>query len=133
MTSSHTFTNKYKEFSKNISAEMIQKRIIIKVYEDSDQEFRLRPQKYELMIQIMNGIYETYCRHLPYNIKEQISELNEKVIEYCGKLLLEETKAYYNYLRDIQPNKLDLLRRPEYNSSRKTLPSYKNNNIFNNN
>jgi len=108
----------------------IQKRIIIKVYEDSDKQYRLKPQKQEIIIQVMNGIYETYCRHLPYNIKEQISELNEKVIEYCSKLLLEETRVYYNYLRDIEPNKLNLLERPEYNSSRKVLPSYSNKDIF---
>jgi hypothetical protein len=109
----------------------IQKRIIIKVYEDSDKQYRLRPQKYEIIIQVMNGIYETYCRHLPYNIKEQIEELNEKVIEYCSKLLLEETKAYYNYLRDIEPNKLNLLERPQYNSSKKVLKMIKND-IYNN-
>jgi hypothetical protein len=111
-------------FSKD-NIEYIQKMIIIKVYEDSDKQYRLRPQKYHNIIQIMNGIYDTYCRHLPYNLKEQINELDNKVIEYCSKLLLEETKVYYNYLRDIEPNKLDLLARPEYNSSRKTLPSNK--------
>jgi hypothetical protein len=105
----------------------IQKMIIIRVYEDSNKNYRLKPQKYETIIQIMNGIYETYCRHLPYNIKEQIQELNDKIIEYTSKLLLEETRVYYNYLRDIEPNKLNLLDRPEYNSSRKTLPSYNNN------
>jgi len=103
----------------------IQKRIIIKVYEDSNKNYRLKPQKYEIIIQIMNGIYETYCRHLPYNIKEQIEELNEKIIDYTSKILLEETKSYYNYLRDIEPNKLNILDRPEFNSSRKVLPSYK--------
>lgn len=111
--------------------EYIQKRIIIKVYEDSNKQYRLKPQKYEIIIQVMNGIYETYCRHLPYNIKEQIQELDEKVIDYCSKILLEETKAYYNYLRDIEPNKLNLLERPEYNSSRKQLSSYSNKNIYN--
>ena len=32
-------------------------------------------------------------------------------------------KVYYNYLRDIEPNKLKLLERPEYNSSKKSLPA----------
>jgi len=105
--------------------EYIQKMIIIRVYEDSNKQYRIRPQKNHNIIQIMNGIYETYCRHLPYNIKEQINELNIKVIEYSSKILLEETKVYYNYLRDIEPNKLNLLDRPEYNSSKRSLPSNK--------
>lgn len=57
-------------------------------------------QKEEDLIILMNGIYHDYARHLPYNLKEQVQELNDRVVNFIVPWLVNEITAYQNYLID---------------------------------
>ena len=84
----------------------IQKAIIIKVYNDSGKQIVLKPQKYELLIQLMNSFWVNNCKYLPYNYKEQIEELNNLVINYATESLIKEAYFHLNYLKDRKNREL---------------------------
>lgn len=48
----------------------------------------------------MNGIYHDYSRNLPYDLKEQILDLNERVVNFITPWLINEVEAYQRYLID---------------------------------
>ena len=102
----------------------IQKSIIVGVYKGTEKNIILRPQRFEIIVQLMNSIWNIYCRFLPYNYKEQIAELDQKTIEFAVESLIKEVDFYFNYLRDTDPTKAELPPRAEYVSSkRSTMPS----------
>jgi len=53
----------------------------------------------ELMI-VMRSLYLQYSRNSPYNVKEQVRELNARVLDECVPKIVSELSAYLQYLRD---------------------------------
>jgi hypothetical protein len=106
--------------------DIIQNRIIISVYLKSNKTLRVNKIKNETLIQVMNSIWTNFCRFLPYDLKEQIDELDNRVVEYIVPLLLKESQFYFNYLRDSDRTNLPQLDRPiMINKDRKQqLPSF---------
>ena len=90
----------------------IQRKIIEQVYIQSDNKLKINYQKEEKMMQLMNQFYVSYCKNLPYNIDEQVMELNQKLVFYVVPLLLKEYEFYTNYLRDSDRTNRPLLDRP---------------------
>ena len=45
----------------------------------------------------MRSIYLQYSKNLPYNIKEQIKELNTMILDYCIPNILTEVEQYLSY------------------------------------
>lgn len=90
--------------------EIIQNAIIRNVAKKS--KYIISRQKEEDITIIMNGIYHDFARHLPYNLKEQVLELNERVINFVTPWILNEVEAYINYLVDadtpLSPPKLPI-------------------------
>lgn len=50
---------------------------------------------------IMRAIYYQYAKNLPFNIPQQIQELNELVVNWSGPHILSAVDHYYYYLDDI--------------------------------
>ena len=50
---------------------------------------------------IMRGIYYQYARNLESNIKEQVADLNTKVIDWSVPHILSAVDHYYYYINDI--------------------------------
>ena len=50
----------------------------------------------------MNLIYNTYAQNLPFGLKEQIRELNAKVVGMTVPHIVEELRSRVNYLDSIQ-------------------------------
>jgi len=48
----------------------------------------------------MRYAYFSFAKHLAYNIKGQIAELNERVLKYLVPLVLNEMKQYATYIQD---------------------------------
>ena len=48
----------------------------------------------------MNGIYHDYARHLPYDLKEQVQELNDRTVNFITPYLISEIESYQRYLID---------------------------------
>ena len=109
--------NNYAELMKEafFSAEnmdIIQNIIIKNVFYESGQTLRINKIKSETLLQVMNNIWTNFCRFLPYDLKEQIRDLDKKVSEYLVPLLLKESQFYFNYLRDSDRTNLPQLERP---------------------
>jgi hypothetical protein len=60
----------------------------------------------------MNNVYHDYAQHLPYNLKEQVLELDNRVVNFITPWLINEIESYQNYLIDantpLQPPELPL-------------------------
>lgn len=92
--------------------DIIQNMIIKEVFLRSNETLRINKIKSETLIQVMNNIWTNFCRFLPYDYREQIRELDKKVMEYLVPLLLKESEFYKNYLRDSDRTNLPQLERP---------------------
>jgi len=78
-------------------------------------------QKIEHILMIMNLIYNTYAQNLPFGLKEQIRELDSKVVGMTVPTIVEELRSRVNYLDTIQnANYID---NPVNTVSRRALPS----------
>jgi hypothetical protein len=57
-------------------------------------------QKDDDILQLMNGIYHDYAKHLPYNLAEQVKELNDRTINFVTPYLIKEIEFYQRFLID---------------------------------
>jgi hypothetical protein len=78
--------------------EIIQNSIIRNIAKKHN--YIISRQKEEDIIILMNGTYHDYARHLPYNLKEQVQELNDRVVNFVTPWLVNEIESYQNYLID---------------------------------
>lgn len=85
--------------SKNIN--YIQHQIVIKVNEKAQGQFKVSYQDENALKLIMRNIFLSCGKNLPYNINEQIIDLNLKVLNYCIPKVYGETLGYQKYLNDI--------------------------------
>lgn len=115
----------YNTFFSEANMEKIQQGLKGKVYEKSNKRYMIGNQRKEHLIQIMKGIYKDYCQNLPYNLKEQIEELNKKVVEFSYPYAINQIETYIEYQifsnQSIQP--LDLPKNTSITGQR-TLPAY---------
>lgn len=106
------------------NTDIIQNTIIKKIYIDSNEKLKIKKIKNETIIQIMNYIWETFCKFLPYDLKNQIIDLNNKTIDYIFPILKKEANFYSNYLRDSDRSNIKPIERPVFVTNKKELPSY---------
>lgn len=72
------------------------------VYLASNKEYQIGNQNNTDLQIIMRAMYLQYAKHLPYNIKGQIEELNRYVIEFSLPKIMSEIKQYVHYINDIE-------------------------------
>lgn len=106
--------------------DILQNMIIKNVFFQSGKKLRINKLKSPNLIQCMNHMWMNHCRYLPYDLKEQIRELDHKVVEYLVPMLLQESEFYFNYLRDADRSNLPPLPRPIMvsRSRKQQLPSF---------
>jgi hypothetical protein len=78
---------------------ILQNRIRYAVFQETGQI--IDEQSSDDLFMVMRAIYLTYGRNLPYNVKEQIEELNTKVADWCVPKIAAEVSMYSRYLKDI--------------------------------
>lgn len=83
---------------KNVAT--VQRLIHKYVYDNT--KYNIVPQKEEHIRQIMLGIYNDHCYNLPYNFRQQVEELNKKVVEFAYPHIVKQIDALYKYRRDIE-------------------------------
>ena len=106
------------------NVDLIQKQIIIEIFHQTNGEYLIEKQSESDLQVVMRSIFLQHAKHQPDNIKEQIRELNNLVVDDVIPGIVSEIKAYFGYLRDIsQP--MQIMDRPENVSSTgtRTLPS----------
>jgi len=106
------------------NVDLVQKQIIMEVFRQTNGEYLIEKQSEADLEIIMRSIFIQRARHLPNNIRDQISELNNLVVDETVPDIVSEIKAYFGYLeRAFGP--MQVMDRPQ-NSSKtglKTLPS----------
>ena len=81
----------------NIIQDMVRKG----VYDKSNGQLIIERQNNDTIVQIMRAYFLQYSKNLDYNIREQISQLNNMVINYCIEWIYNEAISYIKYRHDI--------------------------------
>jgi len=99
----------YYFFSK-YNRQRVMDRIRYEVYLRSNYKYIIAPQNEQELQIIMRAFYLQYALNLNCQFKEQVEDLNTKVIEYCVPQIITEIQQYFGYLHDVQymPIPIDL-------------------------
>ena len=79
--------------------QIVQNGIRRSVYEKSGEI--IDPVSSDDLFIVMRAIYLQYGRNLPTQIKEQISDLNDRVVAWCVPKIVAEVSMYKTYAKDI--------------------------------
>lgn len=99
----------------NINA--LQHGIRYTVWLNSCKKYVIGNQSEDEIKIVMRSIYLQYSKNQPFNILEQVRELNGKVIEYCVFRIISELDIYSKYREDISSLPIPMAR--SINSSSK--------------
>ena len=110
-------------FFSDQNIELINKQLILSVFKKTNGEFKISPQKNEDLIIVMRYTFIEYARHLPYDIINQIRELNSIVVGQILPNVITQITQRKEYLRVISaPREIIPLPTSE-STSNKLLPS----------
>jgi len=107
-------------FSKE-NMEIVQNGLRAGVYEVSNHQYLVDNQNCDTLKIIMRSVFLQSSTNLPNNIREQVTDLNKIVVEYCVKQIYSEAQAYINYKHDVSNmyTPIDRPTQPDFNN--KTL------------
>ena len=97
--------------------DLLQRGIRNKILNDTDGQINISRQSDDELKIIMRSMYFQYGKNSKYNIKEQILELNTRVLEWSVPEIISNVKQSQKYLQDISTMPVPL--------ERSTLPSKK--------
>jgi hypothetical protein len=100
--------------------QILQNGIRAGVYNLSSSKFVVSQQPDTELKIVMRAMFLTHSENKTCNVKEQIYELNQYVLEYCIPRVYGEAQGYINYLRDASTLVVPLSR-PIHTSLNKTL------------
>lgn len=109
-------------FFSNENIELINKQLIISVYNNSDFKFKISEQSKQSLLIVMEYVFLYYSQNLPNDIKQQIKTLNCRVINEILPKILAELNQRVDYIKEINTSK-KLLPLPINTKSSKTLQS----------
>lgn len=87
-------------FSKE-NMKIIQNGIRAGVYKNSNEAHLIGEQDYDTLKIIMRSIFLEHAKNNSSDVRNQIKELNEIVLNYCINQIMVELKGYLTYLNDI--------------------------------
>jgi hypothetical protein len=87
-------------FSKE-NIQIIQNGIRAGVYEKSRNQYVVGPQDCDSLKIIMRSVFLQHATNKTCNIKGQIQELNQMVLDYCIHHVYSEAVGYMKYLNDV--------------------------------
>lgn len=88
-------------FSKE-NVQLIQDMIRYNVWMKSGKKFLIGEQSTVELEVIMRGIYLQHARNLDFNIKEQVKELNNMVLQFVVPQVMSGVEQYFGYLHNIE-------------------------------
>ena len=80
---------------------ILQEGIINAVYNKSNGKYVIGKQSEDELMIVMRSIYFQYGKNLNFNIKEQIKDLNTKVINWCVDEIISNINQYYSYIKNV--------------------------------
>jgi len=87
-------------FSKQ-NIQILQNGIRSGVYQKSNGQYLIGPQDCDSLKIIMRSVYLQYAANQPYNISQQINDLNKIVLNYCIQQVYSEAQSYMKYINDV--------------------------------
>ena len=97
----HTTTKLNFAFFSPQNIKIIQNAIRFEVWRRTEHKHLISEQNETELGIIMRAIYLQYGKNLPDNIREQVEELNNLVIETVVPKVIVQIEQYISYLRDI--------------------------------
>ena len=111
-------------FFSESNIEIIQKQLGLSIYKKSNRKYLIPFQNYKSILTVMKFIFNDQAKHLPYNITEQIRELNLKVVQELSPMIIKNIDSKLKYLDDINsPPPVNELPLNVNAAGNKTLPS----------
>ena len=111
-----------KTFFSKENIDLINKQLILNVFYKTNKQIKLGNQSKDSLLIVMRYVFIEYAKHLPYNIIEQIIELNNYVIKEILPLVMTNIDQKINYLKEIN-NPRQLIDPPINISKTKPLKS----------
>lgn len=87
-------------FFSSMNMDALQDGIRYGVYKKSCDHHVIGRQSDDELKVIMRSIYAQYSKNQPFNIVEQVRELNAKVLDYCVNNIVQELNMYVQYRKD---------------------------------
>jgi len=81
--------------------QVIQNGIRAGVYKRSNGQYLIGPQDCDSLKVIMRSIFLQYSANKPNNVKEQVTELNKLVLNFCIQQVYSEAQGYMKYINDV--------------------------------
>jgi len=91
-----------KTFFSKENVDLINKQLILSVYNKTNKQFLICPQKEADLLVVMRYVFIEYSRNLPYNIQNQIKDLNCQVVGEILPNVISNVDQKIGYLRDIE-------------------------------
>jgi len=120
-------TNLEDIFFSNENIELINKQIVLSLWKKTNKQYKIGFQDKNKLIIVMRYVFIENAKHLPYDIRGQIKELNCNVVGEIMPFLITNFEQKLGYLRDIE-RRGDLPPLPVSSTADRTLPTYKNDN-----
>ena len=116
-------------FFSDENLDLINKQIILTIWKKTNKQYKVGFQNRDNLLIVMQYVFVENARHLPYNIKGQIRELNCQVVGEIFPIIITNFEQKLGYLRDIEKRQ-PLLNLPKSSTADKTLPSANRENFF---
>lgn len=111
-------------FFSESNIEIVQKQLVLSIYKKTNRKYLIPFQNYKSILTVMKFIFNDQAKHLPYNITEQIKELNLKVVQELTPMIIKNIDSKLKYLDDINsPPPVNDLPLNVNSAGNKTLPS----------
>ena len=81
--------------------QMLQNGIRAGVYNRSNGQYVIGPQDCDSLKIIMRSVFLQQSANQPGNYKEQITQLNKIVLDYCIQQVYSEAQGYMKYVSDV--------------------------------
>lgn len=103
---------------------LINKQLILTVFKKTKGQYKISNQTTESLTIVMRYVFLEHAKHLPYNILEQIRELNFRVVTEIVPIIITQITQRTEYLKTISEPR-DVLPLPinAHGGSRQNLPS----------
>jgi hypothetical protein len=109
-------------FFSDENIEIINKQIVLTIWKKTNKTYKIGFQNKDNLLIIMQYIFLENAKHLPYNIKNQIKDLNCRVVGEILPIIITNFEQKLGYLRDIEKRQ-PLLDLPKSSTIDRTLSS----------
>jgi hypothetical protein len=125
-TSECNVTDLQENFFSKENIDLINKQLIMSVFNNTNKEFLIGPQKEEDLMIVMRYVFIEYGRYLPYEIAKQIKDLNCRVVSEILPVVISNVDQKIGYLKDIETIQVGPPLPINTKNLERTLPSVSN-------